>query len=64
MALVLAFGLSFAHTGHPALLYGLYALSYLLGSWFMCFDLLEALKKKQLDIDLLMLLAAIGAAVL
>ncbi|MFI6468982.1 heavy metal translocating P-type ATPase [Streptomyces sp. NPDC050516] len=50
-------------TGAPARLWGpLYALTYLTGGWEPGWEGLQALKDKTLDVDLLMVVAAIGAA--
>ncbi|MFD7168857.1 heavy metal translocating P-type ATPase [Streptomyces violascens] len=50
-------------TGAPAWAWGLpYALTYLTGGWEPGWEGLKALKDKTLDVDLLMVVAAIGAA--
>ncbi|MFJ8310272.1 MULTISPECIES: heavy metal translocating P-type ATPase [unclassified Streptomyces] len=50
-------------TGAPAWAWGpLYALSYVTGGWEPGWEGLKALKDKTLDVDLLMVVAAIGAA--
>jgi Cd2+/Zn2+-exporting ATPase len=41
---------------------GLFALAYLTGGWFGLLASLEALREKTLNVDLLMILAALGAA--
>ncbi|MET8975285.1 HAD-IC family P-type ATPase [Streptomyces sp. NPDC004539] len=49
--------------GGPAWLYGpLYALSYACGGWEPALEGLRALRAKTLDVDLLMIVAALGAA--
>ncbi|WP_416970071.1 HAD-IC family P-type ATPase [Streptomyces sp. 4F14] len=49
--------------GGPAWLYGpLYAVSYVSGGWEPALEGLRALREKTLDVDLLMIVAAIGAA--
>ena len=47
---------------NPALIFGLYFVSYVTGGWFGLMASLEALKEKTLNVDLLMILAALGAA--
>ncbi len=42
---------------------GLYTLAYATGGWFGLLASIEALKKKTLNVDLLMIVAALGAAV-
>ncbi|BCL24609.1 heavy metal translocating P-type ATPase [Streptomyces tuirus] len=50
-------------TGAPAWTWGpLYALSYVTGGWEPGWDGLKALKDRTLDVDLLMVVAALGAA--
>jgi heavy metal translocating P-type ATPase len=50
-------------TGAPAWVWGaLYALSYATGGWEPGWAGLQALKEKTLDVDLLMIVAALGAA--
>ncbi|WP_405639421.1 heavy metal translocating P-type ATPase [Streptomyces sp. NBC_00019] len=50
-------------TGAPAWTWGsLYALSYATGGWGPGWEGLKALKEKTLDVDLLMIVAALGAA--
>ncbi|MDX3264342.1 heavy metal translocating P-type ATPase [Streptomyces sp. MI02-2A] len=50
-------------TGDPAWAWGpLYALAYATGGWEPGWAGLQALKKKTLDVDLLMIVAALGAA--
>ncbi|MFD8234689.1 heavy metal translocating P-type ATPase [Streptomyces sp. NPDC059696] len=50
-------------TGAPAWLWGsLYALSYVTGGWEPGWEGLKALKERTLDVDLLMVVAALGAA--
>ncbi|MCX5336193.1 heavy metal translocating P-type ATPase [Streptomyces sp. NBC_00140] len=50
-------------TGAPAWTWGsLYALSYATGGWEPGWEGLKALKEKTLDVDLLMIVAALGAA--
>ncbi|WP_299025282.1 heavy metal translocating P-type ATPase [uncultured Thermanaerothrix sp.] len=43
---------------------GLFALAYLTGGWFGLLASLEALREKILNVDLLMILAALGAAII
>ncbi|CAM5570159.1 Heavy metal translocating P-type ATPase OS=Streptomyces alboniger OX=132473 GN=CP975_30125 PE=3 SV=1 [Streptomyces alboniger] len=50
-------------TGLPAWLWGpLYALAYITGGWEPGWEGLKALREKTLDVDLLMVVAALGAA--
>jgi heavy metal translocating P-type ATPase len=52
-------------TGAPAWAWGaLYALAYVSGGWEPGWAGLQALKEKRLDVDLLMIVAALGAAVI
>ncbi|MFF5842817.1 heavy metal translocating P-type ATPase [Streptomyces massasporeus] len=52
-------------TGAPAWTWGpLYALSYVTGGWEPGWEGLKALKDRTLDVDLLMVVAALGAAVI
>lgn len=61
VAFLLAFPLDLA--GVPAWLYGpLYALAYAAGGWEPALEGLRALREKSLDVDLLMIVAALGAA--
>ncbi|MFM8877243.1 MAG: heavy metal translocating P-type ATPase, partial [Anaerolineae bacterium] len=46
----------------PSLIFGLYFVSYVTGGWFGVMASIEALKEKTLNVDLLMILAALGAA--
>lgn len=49
--------------GAPAWLYGpLYAVAYVAGGWEPALEGLRALREKTLDVDLLMIVAALGAA--
>lgn len=48
----------------PALITALYVISYASGGWFGLVASYEALKEKTLNVDLLMILAAFGAAVI
>ncbi len=48
----------------PMLILALYAVSYAAGGWFGLVASVEALKAKTLNVDLLMILAALGAAVI
>jgi Cd2+/Zn2+-exporting ATPase len=48
----------------PALLLALYIVAYAAGGWFGLVASFEALKEKTLNVDLLMILAALGAAVI
>lgn len=47
---------------NPTLIFGLYFVSYATGGWFGLMASVEALKEKTLNVDLLMILAALGAA--
>lgn len=47
---------------NPSLIFGLYFVSYSTGGWFGLMASIEALKEKTLNVDLLMILAALGAA--
>lgn len=47
---------------HPAIVFGLYFVAYATGGWFGLMASIEALKEKTLNVDLLMILAALGAA--
>ncbi|WP_344605233.1 heavy metal translocating P-type ATPase [Streptomyces glaucus] len=56
-------GLALDLAGAPAWAYGpLYALAYAAGGWEPALEGLRALKEKTLDVDLLMIVAALGAA--
>ncbi|WP_190200825.1 heavy metal translocating P-type ATPase [Streptomyces djakartensis] len=56
-------GLPLQLTGAPAWTWGpLYALSYVTGGWEPGWEGLKALKERTLDVDLLMVVAALGAA--
>ncbi len=58
-----AFALAVDLGGGPGWLYGfLYAVSYVSGGWEPALEGLRALREKTLDVDLLMIVAAIGAA--
>lgn len=46
----------------PLIVHGLFALAYFTGGWFGLLASLEALREKTLNVDLLMILAALGAA--
>lgn len=48
----------------PTLVLALYVVSYAAGGWFGLVASVEALKEKTLNVDLLMILAALGAAVI
>ncbi|MCX8024857.1 MAG: HAD-IC family P-type ATPase, partial [Thermanaerothrix sp.] len=48
--------------GPKPLVHGLFALAYITGGWFGLLASLEALREKSLNVDLLMILAALGAA--
>ena len=62
------FGISGAVTGaiwgHPSLSLGFYVVSYLAGGWEATWEALRALRKASLEVDLLMVIAAAGAAFL
>lgn len=61
VAFLLAFPLDLA--GASAWLYGpLYAIAYAAGGWEPALEGLRALREKSLDVDLLMIVAALGAA--
>lgn len=61
VAFLLAFPLDLA--GASAWLYGpLYAIAYVAGGWEPALEGLRALREKSLDVDLLMIVAALGAA--
>lgn len=61
LAFLLAFPLDLA--GASAWLYGpLYAIAYAAGGWEPALEGLRALREKSLDVDLLMIVAALGAA--
>ena len=47
---------------NPTLIVGLYFVAYATGGWFGLLASIEALKEKTLNVDLLMILAALGAA--
>ena len=49
--------------GWPMLAGGAYTLTYLSGGWYGAVSGLASLRERQLDVDLLMILAALGAAV-
>jgi len=52
-------------SGHPFFIHhGLYALAYILGTFFFMDDVFKSLAKGKFEIDFLMLVAAIGAAIL
>ncbi|MFI5673845.1 heavy metal translocating P-type ATPase [Streptomyces cellulosae] len=56
-------GLALDLTGTPAWTYGpLYAVAYVSGGWEPALEGLRALREKTLDVDLLMIVAALGAA--
>ncbi|MBD0841677.1 heavy metal translocating P-type ATPase [Streptomyces sp. TRM68416] len=56
-------GLALDLTGAPAWTYGpLYAVAYVTGGWEPALEGLRALREKTLDVDLLMIVAALGAA--
>ncbi|WP_328874820.1 heavy metal translocating P-type ATPase [Streptomyces sp. NBC_00287] len=56
-------GLALDLTGAPAWAYGpLYAVAYATGGWEPALEGLRALREKTLDVDLLMIVAALGAA--
>ena len=49
--------------GEPMLIAVLYGVAYVAGGWYGIQESLDALREKSLNVDLLMILAAIGAAV-
>ncbi|GAB1472539.1 hypothetical protein MASR2M66_34170 [Chloroflexota bacterium] len=49
---------------HPTLIFGLYLTAYASGGWFGLMASIKALKEKTINVDLLMILAALGAAVI
>ncbi|MFF3350021.1 heavy metal translocating P-type ATPase [Streptomyces sp. NPDC002779] len=56
-------GLALDLTGAPAWAYGpLYSVAYVTGGWEPALEGLRALREKTLDVDLLMIVAALGAA--
>ncbi|MCT9076609.1 heavy metal translocating P-type ATPase [Streptomyces fulvoviolaceus] len=56
-------GLALDLGGMPSWVYGpLYAIAYLAGGWEPALEGLRALREKTLDVDLLMIVAALGAA--
>ncbi|WP_282701351.1 heavy metal translocating P-type ATPase [Streptomyces sp. CC219B] len=56
-------GLALDLTGAPVWTYGpLYAVAYVTGGWEPALEGLRALREKTLDVDLLMIVAALGAA--
>ncbi|MBC9726645.1 heavy metal translocating P-type ATPase [Streptomyces sp. TRM68367] len=56
-------GLALDLTGAPSWVYGpLYAVAYVTGGWEPALEGLRALREKTLDVDLLMIVAALGAA--
>ncbi|MFM9629576.1 MULTISPECIES: heavy metal translocating P-type ATPase [Streptomyces] len=56
-------GLGFDLGGAPSPMYGiLYAVAYVAGGWEPALEGLRALREKTLDVDLLMIVAALGAA--
>ncbi|MFI0086909.1 heavy metal translocating P-type ATPase [Streptomyces bobili] len=56
-------GLGFDLAGAPSPMYGiLYAVAYVAGGWEPALEGLRALREKTLDVDLLMIVAALGAA--
>ncbi|WAZ25118.1 heavy metal translocating P-type ATPase [Streptomyces cinnabarinus] len=56
-------GLALDLTGAPVWLYGpLYAVAYVTGGWEPALEGLRALRERSLDVDLLMIVAALGAA--
>ncbi|CCK26351.1 putative cation-transporting P-type ATPase D [Streptomyces davaonensis JCM 4913] len=56
-------GLALDLTGAPVWAYGpLYAVAYVTGGWEPALEGLRALREKSLDVDLLMIVAALGAA--
>ena len=48
---------------NPAVIFGLYVMSYATGGWFGLMASIKSLKNKTINVDLLMILAALGAAV-
>ena len=64
--LTAVFGLAafFLVTPAPVMSTGLYILAYIVGGWYGLLDGFEVLKEKRLDVNLLMILAALGAAVI
>lgn len=48
----------------PIAIAGLYVVAYITGGWFGVLASIEALKEKTLNVDLLMILAALGAAII
>ncbi|SEM80900.1 Cd2+/Zn2+-exporting ATPase [Mucilaginibacter gossypiicola] len=64
MFLALGFGLSFIHSLPPLTSTILYSICYFFGGFFTTKEAFEAISKGQFEIDLLMLVAAVGAAFL
>ena len=61
-ALATAGGWALRHLGHPALGQGLLVVAYAAGGWDAARRTTGALRRAEMDVDLLMLLAAAGAA--
>ncbi len=58
-------GLILSYYGHePSITRGFYLLAYLTGGWEATFNTIKHLKKRELDIEFLMLAVALGAAVI
>lgn len=64
VCLGLGFGLSYINSLPHALSIGLYIAGYLFGGFFTAKEAIESIAKGQFEIDFLMLVAAIGAAIL
>lgn len=60
----MGFALSFVATVPALMSIGLYAAACVAGGWFILREAIEAARLHRLEIDALMLLAAVGAAVL
>lgn len=57
-------GYFFGAQGQPNLAIGLYLVSYLTGGWAPVGEVIEALRERRLDVNLLMVIAAIGAGII
>lgn len=60
----IGFGLSFISTLHPWVSLGFYLGAYLFGGWYTAKEAFQGISKGQFEIDFLMLVAAVGAAIL
>jgi Zn2+/Cd2+-exporting ATPase len=62
VATLLAFFGALLDIFSPSLVTGLYVLAYMAGGYYGLLDALEVVKKRRLDVNILMILAALGAA--